>query len=187
MTLVSLVPAHCIVLLEDLDAAFTRGVTRDSDSTGTPGGDKNKDQADEAMGPMAPPSSSRSRRNREARATPTGSHFQAYFLATTNHLECLDLALSRQGRMNASKWQAEAHFRNFFPSTDEKIKDEREMEKELAAIDLPTTPAPQSPTTSTLWSMSPSPFASSVDPSVSPASAAAAATTSGPFESRRYQ
>lgn len=46
-------------------------------------------------------------------------------LSTTNHLERLDPALSRPGRMdvwvefrNASKWQAENLFKNFFPSLD---------------------------------------------------------------------
>ena len=45
---------------------------------------------------------------------------------TTNHLERLDPALSRPGRMdvwvefkNASKWQCEALFRNFFPSSED--------------------------------------------------------------------
>lgn len=64
---------------------------------------------------------------------------------------------------NASKWQAEALFRNFFPSMD---KDEEVLEGDLESmgIELPTTPAPQSPVSSshssTLWSMSPS-FSSS--------------------------
>jgi hypothetical protein len=34
------------LLLEDLDAAFTRSVTRDSSSTGTPTKDKDKDSAE---------------------------------------------------------------------------------------------------------------------------------------------
>ena len=38
---------------------------------------------------------------------------------------------------NASKWQAELLFRNFFPSTDE---DDVVEEGELEGIDLPTTP-----------------------------------------------
>lgn len=45
---------------------------------------------------------------------------------TTNHLERLDPALSRPGRMdvwvefkNASKWQCEQLFKNFFPSFDD--------------------------------------------------------------------
>ena len=35
-TLMGRVPARCIVLLEDLDAAFTRSTLRDEDSTGAP-------------------------------------------------------------------------------------------------------------------------------------------------------
>ena len=81
---------------------------------------------------------------------------------TTNHLERLDPALSRPGRMdvwvefrNASKWQAEALFRNFFPSTED--DDEPILEGELEGVELPTPPTlpPQSPSTtgSTLWSM----------------------------------
>jgi len=63
------------------------------------------------------------------------------FHSTTNHLERLDPALSRPGRMdvwvefkNASKWQAEALFRNFFPSTEE----DEPTEAELASIVLPS-------------------------------------------------
>ncbi|KZP26468.1 P-loop containing nucleoside triphosphate hydrolase protein [Athelia psychrophila] len=211
-TLMSRVPARCIVLLEDLDAAFTRSVTRDSDSTGTPGGDKSKDRDDEGMGPMAPPSSSRSRRSREANLSDVNTLSLSGLLnaldgvaasegrilfATTNHLERLDPALSRPGRMdvwvefrNASKWQAEALFRNFFPSTEEEsATKDAEMEKELRGIELPTTPIPQSPTTSTLWSMSPSSLASSVDlssvsppfsPSHSPSSSNSAMPMPGP-------
>ena len=63
------------------------------------------------------------------------------FHSTTNHLERLDPALSRPGRMdvwvefkNASKWQAEALFRNFFPSAEE----DEPTEAELASIVLPS-------------------------------------------------
>ena len=35
-TLMGHVPNRCILLLEDLDAAFTRGVSRDENSTGAP-------------------------------------------------------------------------------------------------------------------------------------------------------
>lgn len=37
-TLMGRVPARCIVLLEDLDAAFTRSTSRDANSTGSPDG-----------------------------------------------------------------------------------------------------------------------------------------------------
>jgi chaperone BCS1 len=70
---------------------------------------------------------------------------------------------------NASKWQAEALFRNFFPSTDE---DNVLLEGDLEGVELPG-PSPQSPissssNSSTLWSMSPSFSSSSTDLSVSP-------------------
>ena len=39
-TLMGRVPARCIVLLEDLDAAFTRSTSRDDGSTGNPEGEK---------------------------------------------------------------------------------------------------------------------------------------------------
>jgi mitochondrial chaperone BCS1 len=65
---------------------------------------------------------------------------------------------------NASKWQAEALFRNFFPSTDE---DEGDItldagELDSVEISMPSSPIPPSPLTpptlssgtSTLWSLS---------------------------------
>jgi chaperone BCS1 len=106
-------------------------------------------------------------------------------LRTTNHLERLDPALSRPGRMdvwvefkNASKWQAEALFRNFFPSTVEDEDGDILLEGDLEGVDLPCPPpppssssTPQSPASdslpSALWSMSPS-FASSTTSLTSP-------------------
>ncbi|KAG1751425.1 uncharacterized protein EDB91DRAFT_1234814 [Suillus paluster] len=133
-TLMGRVPARCIVLLEDLDAAFTRSVTRDKSSNGTP--DSSSNSSEEST-PEQPVTSSSSR-HRHGVAAAEGR----ILFATTNHLERLDPALSRPGRMdvwvefkNSSKWQAEALFRNFFPSTDQ----------DNEGIELPTTPTPQSP------------------------------------------
>lgn len=44
------VPARCILLLEDLDAAFTRSSNRDGDSTGAPGGLKSTEAERETAG-----------------------------------------------------------------------------------------------------------------------------------------
>ncbi|KIM75746.1 hypothetical protein PILCRDRAFT_667729 [Piloderma croceum F 1598] len=193
-TLMSRVPARCIVLLEDLDAAFTRSVTRDQGSNGSPdskNGNGNDNGEDNVQPQPAP--SSRSRRHREQMSDVNTLSLSGLLnaldgvaasegrilFATTNHLERLDPALSRPGRMdvwiefrNASKWQAEALFRNFFPSTDE---DNVVLEGELEGVDLPgPAPSPQSPLTSpssissTLWSMSPSFSSSSSDLSSSP-------------------
>src|SRR6185437_8611613 len=69
---------------------------------------------------------------------------------TTNHLERLDPALSRPGRLdvwiefrNASKWQSECLFRNFFPSADPSDiiispEEAREVEAKLGATTPPS-------------------------------------------------
>ncbi|KAF9653209.1 P-loop containing nucleoside triphosphate hydrolase protein [Thelephora ganbajun] len=150
-TLMGRVPARCIVLLEDLDAAFTRSTSRDDSSTGNPDGSDSseKESAREHS------SSSRHRRSKDHLSDTNTLSLSGLLnaldgvaaaegrllFATTNHLERLDPALSRPGRMdvwvefkNASKWQAEALFRNFFPSTEE----DEPTEAELASIELPS-------------------------------------------------
>lgn len=47
-TLMGRVPARCIVLLEDLDAAFTRSTSRDGSSTGNPEGKSEEKAAEQA-------------------------------------------------------------------------------------------------------------------------------------------
>ncbi|KAL6303511.1 P-loop containing nucleoside triphosphate hydrolase protein [Sparassis latifolia] len=161
-TLMGRVPARCIVLLEDLDAAFTRSTTRDSASTGSP--ENVATAAEESTD-----SSSRhgARRHKSEQLSDVNTLSLSGLLnaldgvaasegrilfATTNHLERLDTALSRPGRMdvwvefkNASKWQAELLFRNFFPSTDD---DGVVLEGELEGIELPTSPTPSEATSS---------------------------------------
>ncbi|OBZ70965.1 putative mitochondrial chaperone BCS1-B [Grifola frondosa] len=172
-TLMGRVPARCIVLLEDLDAAFTRSTSRDQNSTGNPDGSKNNN-ADEKESTVEP-----SPRNRRTNKSEHLSDVNTLSLsgllnaldgvaasegrllfATTNHLERLDPALSRPGRMdvwiefkNASKWQAELLFRNFFPSTDE---DDVVLDGDLEGIELPVPPSPSASSSSgsTLFSMS---------------------------------
>lgn len=182
-TLMGRVPARCIVLLEDLDAAFTRSVTRDKGSNGTPDSSSNSSEEGAPEQPVTS-SSSRHRRHKDHISDVNTLSLSGLLnaldgvaaaegrilFATTNHLERLDPALSRPGRMdvwiefkNSSKWQAEALFRNFFPSTDQ---DNEVIEGDIEGIDLPTTPTPQSSSpspssqSSTLWSLSPS-FSSS--------------------------
>ncbi|TFK53837.1 P-loop containing nucleoside triphosphate hydrolase protein [Heliocybe sulcata] len=179
-TLMGRVPARCIVLLEDLDAAFTRSVTRDSTSTGTPDKDK-KDSNNNASNNQDDGNSlDSSGRRRKDQLSDVNTLSLSGLLnaldgvaaaegrllfATTNHLERLDPALSRPGRMdvwiefkNASKWQAEQLFRNFFPSTDERDGEDKlrpEDEAELEGIDIPTppSPAPSSSIPSSLFSL----------------------------------
>ena len=187
-TLMGRVPSRCIVLLEDLDAAFTRSVTRSKDKDK----DKEKKKSDSKSDnedESSSGSSSRSRRNRNKEnlsdvntltlsgllnaldgvAAAEGRILFAYvlplagyptvliyhWLSTTNHLEQLDPALCRPGRMdvwiefkNASKFQAGHLFRNFFPSADADLPITVDSEADLEALEMPT---PSSPTTSSLF------------------------------------
>ncbi|KAI0033521.1 P-loop containing nucleoside triphosphate hydrolase protein [Vararia minispora EC-137] len=170
-TLMGRVPSRCIVLLEDLDAAFTRSTNRQEKSKKEKEKEKKKDNdSDDETTTTA--TTHRSRRHRSLKAdnlsdvntlTLSGllnaldgvaaSEGRLLF-ATTNHLERLDPALCRPGRMdvwiefkNASKWQAKALFRNFFPSADaDAAADDAE------ALEIPPPPSPTSSTFSTLFS-----------------------------------
>lgn len=160
-SLMGRVPARCIVLLEDLDAAFTRSTSRDSGSTGVPNkkGSNDKDSSDDEDEDDENGKSKKKKKDDQLSDVNTlslsgllnaldgvaASEGRILF-ATTNHLERLDPALSRPGRMdvwiefkNASPWQAEALFRNFFPSSDDE-PEVIEKEGELDGINLPTVP-----------------------------------------------
>lgn len=192
-TLMGRVPSRCILLLEDLDAAFTRSVSRDKNSSGNPDGNNNEGDNDQTNTTTpAGPSTGRRRHQRDQLSDVNTLSLSGLLnaldgvaaaegrllFATTNHLERLDPALSRPGRMdvwiefkNASKWQAEALFRNFFPSVEEPSAASNGVpppgptlsdmdEAELEGIDIPSPPQTPSSGSSTLWSLSPS-FASS--------------------------
>jgi len=186
------VPSRCIVLLEDLDAAFTRSVSRAKDKEKDKDKKKSESKSDNED-ESSSGSSSRSRRNRNKEglsdvntltlsgllnaldgvAAAEGRILFAYVLtmtgllktirlichhySTTNHLEQLDPALCRPGRMdvwiefkNASKFQAEHLFRNFFPSADADPPSAPDSDAELEALDMPS---PSSPATSQLSSL----------------------------------
>ncbi|KAJ4474945.1 P-loop containing nucleoside triphosphate hydrolase protein [Lentinula aciculospora] len=117
-TLMGNVPSRCILLLEDLDAAFTRSVSRDSTSTGAPKESTASTNATETTDGSTL-SLSGLLNSLDGVAAAEGR----LLFATTNHIERLDPALSRPGRMDvwvnfthATKWQAEGIFKCFFPS-----------------------------------------------------------------------
>jgi len=92
-TLMSRVPARCIVLLEDLDAAFTRSVTRDQGSNGSPdskNGNGN-DNGEDTVHPQPAPSS-RSRRHREQMS-------DVNTLSLSGLLNALDGVAASEGRI----------------------------------------------------------------------------------------
>ncbi|KAF8336233.1 P-loop containing nucleoside triphosphate hydrolase protein [Amanita rubescens] len=147
-TLMGLVPTRCIVLLEDLDAAFTRSVSRDSNSTGAPTAptekesNENKDKKDDG----STLSLSGLLNSLDGVAAAEGR----LLFATTNHIERLDPALSRPGRMDvwvnftyATKFQAEGIFKCFFPHKPT-ISEEEEAES-TESTESESESAPQEP------------------------------------------
>jgi chaperone BCS1 len=189
-TLMGRVPSRCIVLLEDLDAAFTRSVSRAKDKEKDKDKKKSESKSDNED-ESTTTSSSRSRRSRNKEnlsdvntltlsgllnaldgvAAAEGRILFAYvfaiagyptvlihnYFSTTNHLEQLDPALCRPGRMdvwiefkNASKYQAENLFRNFFPSADADPPPTLDSDTDLESLEMP---APSSPAASQLSSL----------------------------------
>lgn len=136
-SLMGRVPSRCIVLLEDLDAAFTRSTSRDSSATGTPETSSTKTTADDGN----TLSLSGLLNSLDGVAATEGR----LLFATTNHIDRLDPALSRPGRMdvwvdfkNATKWQAEELFKNFFPYEGKKIEDGSNATVESLSLRPPT-------------------------------------------------
>lgn len=145
-TLMGQVPSRCILLLEDLDAAFTRSVSRDEKSTGIPDDslssdkDSKKDQSSDG----STLSLSGLLNALDGVAAAEGR----LLFATTNHIERLDPALSRPGRMdvwvnftNATKWQAEGIFKCFFPSRS--LKDKAESSASSSESEKPANAGTQ--------------------------------------------
>ncbi|VDC00078.1 unnamed protein product [Peniophora sp. CBMAI 1063] len=162
-TLMGRVPARCIVLLEDLDAAFTRSTSREEKKKkDKERAKKERSNGDESDDETTTTTSHRHRRRGAVKSTDAISDVNTLTLsgllnaldglaasegrllfATTNHLEKLDPALCRPGRMdvwiefkNASKWQAKGLFQNFFPAAD------GECDSESIALEMPSPPSP---------------------------------------------
>ncbi|KAN0124883.1 P-loop containing nucleoside triphosphate hydrolase [Russula decolorans] len=117
-TLMGNVPSRqCILLLQDLDAAFTRDIRRDSTSTGAP-------TVPTKAAAEADDSSTLSLSGLMDSLDGVAAADGRLLFATTNHIERLDPALSIPGRMdvwvnftNATKWQAEGIFKCFLLSS----------------------------------------------------------------------
>ncbi|OSD04934.1 P-loop containing nucleoside triphosphate hydrolase protein [Trametes coccinea BRFM310] len=160
-TLMGNVPSRCILLLEDLDAAFTRGISRDETSTGAPlsssssssssSSPKNKDDNDGSTLSLSGLLNSL-----DGVAAAEGR----LLFATTNHIERLDPALSRPGRMDvwvnfkhATKWQAEGIFKCFFPARS----------SSAAGMSAPQSDGPTGPSTSAAGAKHPADATSSAN------------------------
>jgi len=108
MKLMKNVPPQCILLFEDLDAAFTYSITANGNTTANTNAAADQN-GDSALNPSDLVTS-----------LDWVAEGQLLF-ATTNHVERLDPALSRPGRMDvwvkftdATKSQAESIFKHFF-------------------------------------------------------------------------
>ena len=97
-TLMGRVPARCIVLLEDLDAAFTRSTTRDDSSTGSPDGENmSTERTERTEGPQQQQTVTYSRSGR--RIVKTDSLSEVNTLTLSGLLNALDGVAASEGRI----------------------------------------------------------------------------------------
>lgn len=88
-TLMGRVPARCIVLLEDLDAAFTRSTSRDGSATGSPEGKSEEKPAEQTASTSS--SARRARKNDQLSDINT--------LSLSGLLNALDGVAASEGRL----------------------------------------------------------------------------------------
>lgn len=150
--LIGALPSRCIALMEDIDAAFKSGITRDTDTTPSPTGSTGEEGAPEA--PSGPPGAPAAVVGAPASKVTLSGLLNALdgigaqegriLFATTNRYSVLDSALTRPGRMDlhiefrhASSAQAEDLFKYFYLPSDEDSGEqedgEKEVEKEVTA------------------------------------------------------
>ena len=93
-TLMGRVPACCIVLLEDLDAAFTHSVTHDKGSNSTPESSNNNNNNEENTEQPAPTTSGNSRHRCQK-----GNLSDVNMLSSSGLLNALDGVTAAEGRI----------------------------------------------------------------------------------------
>ncbi|KAI0927985.1 hypothetical protein AcV7_009314 [Taiwanofungus camphoratus] len=127
--LISELPKRCIALMEDIDAAFHRGITRERGDTkeGEQGSEGKPTGADDV--PASGVSLSGLLNALDGIAAQEGR----ILFATTNHYTALDPALCRPGRMDvhvefklASRYQARELFTRFYMPCDDGADDTQE-------------------------------------------------------------
>ncbi|GJE98557.1 P-loop containing nucleoside triphosphate hydrolase protein [Phanerochaete sordida] len=199
-------PERCIALMEDIDAAFTHGLTRDVDpaspSPSSPDGpsDTRKHSAPAPAAPVSRVTLSGLLNALDG----VGAQEGRILYATTNRYGALDPALCRPGRMDlhvefrlASRYQARELFKCFYvpaadaPDDDDDADEEKEEEKESdSAYGTRSTPsAPSSRASAAGDAPAPAPASPSPSPSASPEPntlyAGARHRADGPRPSRR--
>ncbi|TFK29634.1 P-loop containing nucleoside triphosphate hydrolase protein [Coprinopsis marcescibilis] len=133
--LISSLPERCIALMEDIDAAFSRTLNRDSDE------EERESNPSSQNGMSSTPTSRISLSGLLNALDGVGAQEGRILFATTNKYTSLDPALCRPGRMDihvefrlASRYQANELFRCFYLPDSEKGTDD-EKETDSAEID----------------------------------------------------
>ena len=138
---ISELPEECIVLIEDIDAAFHQGIKRDLADPERLAQQKHRDPdeaAEHEQRPDKPDSTCRVTLSGLLNALDgIGAQEGRIFFATTNDYAALDPALCRPGRLDlhiefrlASKYQCRELFRRFYlPSSSDDDKEDEEGEK----------------------------------------------------------
>lgn len=188
-------PSRCIALMEDIDAAFTRGISRGKDEESS-GGDEGEGSSagPKPAGPKEAPASRVTLSGLLNALDGVGAQEGRILFATTNRYQTLDSALIRPGRLDlhiefkyASQFQIEELFRTFYQplrgakedleKQDEKDKDKKgdlnEKESTAANLDVPLVGlGPAAVTTEKVVVAPPTPSNSgSVSPDASPVAA----------------
>ncbi|KAG6833139.1 hypothetical protein H0H87_010853 [Tephrocybe sp. NHM501043] len=127
--LVNALPERCLALMEDIDAAFTHGVSRGgmSDNDDNIESESKNSKSGQPPPSNAPPAPTPSRLSLSGLLNALdgiGAQEGRILFATTNRYSALDQALCRPGRMdlhiefkNASKYQARELFNRFYLPT----------------------------------------------------------------------
>ncbi|KII85922.1 hypothetical protein PLICRDRAFT_44349 [Plicaturopsis crispa FD-325 SS-3] len=170
--LISDLPGRCIALMEDIDAAFHHGLTRESDKpsspTPPPSGDASASTSTSAPPPPAPAAAEPASTSRITLSgllnalDGIGAQEGRILFATTNKYSSLDPALRRPGRMDlhiefklASKFQAQELFKRFYLPSAHDLEEEKALESEKPLVDLdPVDEKPSSPADSDSYSAS---------------------------------
>ncbi|KAF8066757.1 P-loop containing nucleoside triphosphate hydrolase protein [Lyophyllum atratum] len=135
--LVNALPERCIALMEDIDAAFTHGVSRGGLST-EDDAEGSKASATPAVTAPVPTSSKLSLSGLLNALDGVGAQEGRILFATTNKYAALDAALCRPGRMdlhiefkNASKYQSRELFNRFYlpTPTAEAFSDSKDIDE----------------------------------------------------------
>ncbi|KAJ7901609.1 P-loop containing nucleoside triphosphate hydrolase protein [Mycena leptocephala] len=137
--LVNALPERCVALMEDIDAAFTSGLNRDSAAATVESQDLNAGKAVPGAPPPPPTTSRLSLSGLLNALDGVGAQEGRILFATTNKYSALDPALCRPGRMDlhiefklASKFQARQLFSRFYlpaQNLDTMLKDDEEAEE----------------------------------------------------------